>query len=163
MKKSLIWLLTIVMSLTFGALLYFQIMYLENMVKMRDAQFSETVMRCLSSTSSMLERKETMHFPEEDVNIIESNLYDDTSYGSNGENFKYTIESPDGIRHQVYSRSRDRPFRTRPFKGIVSIADRQHRKPLQEHAGGYQKSVSLSERPFERGNTFNPSRIGQPT
>ncbi len=96
MKKSLIWLLTIVMSLTFGALLYFQIMYLENMVKMRDAQFSETVMRCLSSTSSMLERKETMHFLEEDVNIIESNLYDDTSYGSNGENFKYTIESPDG-------------------------------------------------------------------
>lgn len=44
----------------------------------------------------MLERKETMHFLEEDVNIIESNLYDDTSYGSNGENFKYTIESPDG-------------------------------------------------------------------
>jgi len=39
MKKSTIWLLTIVMAITFGALLYFQIMYLENMVKMREAQF----------------------------------------------------------------------------------------------------------------------------
>lgn len=76
MKKSLIWLLTIVMSLTFGALLYFQIMYLENMVKMRDAQFSETVMRCLASTSSFLEKRETLHFLEEDAKIIESNLYD---------------------------------------------------------------------------------------
>ena len=78
MKKSLIWLLTIVMSLTFGALLYFQIMYLENMVKMREAQFSETVMRCLASTSAFLEKKETLHFLEEDVRIIESSLYDGT-------------------------------------------------------------------------------------
>ena len=76
MKKSIIWLLTIVMSLTFGALLYFQIMYLENMVKMREAQFSETVMRCLSSTSAFLERKETLHFLTEDINITESSLYD---------------------------------------------------------------------------------------
>lgn len=94
MKKSLIWLLTIVMSLTFGALLYFQIMYLENMVKMRDAQFSETVMRCLSATSSFLERKETIHFLQEDVNIIESGLYDDPSFSN--ENLKYTVESSDG-------------------------------------------------------------------
>ena len=43
MKKSVIWLLTIIMALTFGVLLYFQIMYLENMVKMRDEQFSEGV------------------------------------------------------------------------------------------------------------------------
>lgn len=96
MKKSLIWLLTIVMSLTFGALLYFQIMYLENMVKMREAQFSETVMRCLSSTSSYLERKETLHFLEEDVNIIESSLYDNSSFNPDGENLSYTVESPDG-------------------------------------------------------------------
>jgi signal transduction histidine kinase len=79
MKKSVIWLLTIVMSLTFGALLYFQIMYLENMVQMRDAQFSETVMRCLSSTSAFLERKETLHFLEEDIKIIESSLYEEST------------------------------------------------------------------------------------
>ncbi len=71
MKKSTIWLLTIVMAITFGALLYFQIMYLENMVKMREAQFSENVMRSLYATAGYLEREETLHFLEEDVNIIE--------------------------------------------------------------------------------------------
>lgn len=77
MKKSVIWLLTIIMALTFGVLLYFQIMYLENMVKMRDEQFSEGVMRSLYSTSEFLEREETLHFLEQDINIIESSLYHD--------------------------------------------------------------------------------------
>lgn len=77
MKKSIIWLLTVVMAITFGALLYFQIMYLENMAKMRNEQFSEGVMRSLYSTSEYLEREETMHFLEEDINIIESSFFDD--------------------------------------------------------------------------------------
>lgn len=65
---------------------------------MRDAQFSETVMRCLSSTSSYLEKKETLHFLEEDVNIIESSLYEDSRITNNSENIKYTVESPDGTK-----------------------------------------------------------------
>ena len=76
MKKSIIWLLTGVMALTFGALLYFQIMYLENMVKMRDAQFSEIVLRCLNSTSGYLEKRETMHFLQEDIAVMESSILD---------------------------------------------------------------------------------------
>ncbi len=59
MKKSIIWFLTAVMALTFGVLLYFQLMYLENMIKMRDEQFSEGVMRSLYATSEFLEREET--------------------------------------------------------------------------------------------------------
>lgn len=77
MKKSTIWLLTIVMAITFGALLYFQIMYLENMVKMREGQFSENVMRSLYATAGYLERQETLHFLEEDVKVIESSVYID--------------------------------------------------------------------------------------
>lgn len=84
------------MALTFGTLLYFQIMYLENMVRMREEQFSETVMRCLASTASLLERNETLHFLEDDVNIIESSMYDDLPIPANGENIRYTVESPDG-------------------------------------------------------------------
>lgn len=70
MKKSLIWLLTAVMAITFGALLYFQIMYLENMVNMREAQFSENVMRSLHSTVETLERRETLHYLEEDIRMF---------------------------------------------------------------------------------------------
>ena len=76
MKKSLIWILTIVMATMFGALLYFQIMYLGNMAKMRDEQFTEAVMRSLNSTSEFLAREETLHFLEQDANIIESSFYD---------------------------------------------------------------------------------------
>ena len=64
------------MAITFGALLYFQIMYLENMVKMRDAQFSEIVHHCLSSTSSYLEKRETMLFLEEDIALLESSVFE---------------------------------------------------------------------------------------
>ncbi len=79
MKKSIIWLLTVVMAITFGALLYFQIMYLENMVKMRDGQFGESVMRSLYATSGFLERQETLHFLEEDANAISLNDFADHS------------------------------------------------------------------------------------
>ena len=49
MKKSTIWLLTIVMACAFLGLIYVQIMYMENMVKMRNEQFSEMVKRCYKS------------------------------------------------------------------------------------------------------------------
>ena len=62
--------LTAVMAITFGALLYFQIMYLENMVNMREAQFSENVMRALHATVQELERRETLYYLEEDVRIL---------------------------------------------------------------------------------------------
>lgn len=55
------------MALTFGALLYFQIMYLEKMVKMREGQFSENVMRSLYATADYLEREETLHYLEDDA------------------------------------------------------------------------------------------------
>ena len=96
MKRSLIWLLTILMGITFGALLYFQIMYLENMVKMREEQFSEGVMRSLNATSDFMDRQETLHFLQEDVNIIESTLYDDINDGTSDGNLKYSVSNPDG-------------------------------------------------------------------
>lgn len=100
MKKSLIWILTAVMSATFGALLYFQIMYLENMVKMRDAQFSEIVMRSLSATSSYLEKRETMHFLQQDITIMESSLLDLDQESSN--KFNLTKEDIDSINGALF-------------------------------------------------------------
>lgn len=96
MKKSLMWMLTAVMSITFLALLYFQIMYLENMVKMREEQFTEGVMRALSATSEFLERQETMYFLEQDVNIIESTLYNYSPSSETSADLKYSIENQDG-------------------------------------------------------------------
>lgn len=80
MKKSIIWLLTVVMGITFCALLYFQITYLENMVKMREAQFSEVAMHSIYRTVGLLERRETMQFLEQDIKML--NSYDNDGQAS---------------------------------------------------------------------------------
>lgn len=80
MKRSLIWILTIVMAITFGALLYFQIIYLENMVKMREGQFSEVVMRSLNATASGLERQEAMYYLQKDAILLENTFDEDSTF-----------------------------------------------------------------------------------
>ena len=82
MKKSLLRLLIVVMSVTFFVLLYFQISYMENMVKMREGQFSEGVMRSLHATAAFLERQEALQFLEEDVSIIEASSSPLTSHNT---------------------------------------------------------------------------------
>lgn len=72
MKKSTIWLLTVLMALAFCGLLYIQIIYMESMIRMRDDQFTEGVKRSLYAVSSLLEQDETKYFLEEDVAEVES-------------------------------------------------------------------------------------------
>ena len=67
MKRSTIWILTVVMAIALLGLLAMQIMYLEKMVAMRNSQFSEVVMRSLYSVSNMLEQNETMYYLDKDL------------------------------------------------------------------------------------------------
>lgn len=67
MKKSTIWLLTIVMACALLGLLFMQIMYMENMIKMRNEQFSEMVTRSMYSVTTMLEQNETKYFLDQDL------------------------------------------------------------------------------------------------
>ena len=53
MKKSTIWLLTVLIALTFLGLLYIQIIYMQSMIRMRDDQFTEGVRRSLYAVSSL--------------------------------------------------------------------------------------------------------------
>ncbi len=72
MKKHTIWILTILMALTFMGLLFMQIVYMRNMAKMRYDQFSEAVKQSLYSVSAKLSHDEARRFLEEDVDSIES-------------------------------------------------------------------------------------------
>ena len=64
---------------------------------MREAQFSEGVMRSLHAVSQHLERLETIHFLEEDVNILESSATDGSSYNESGEgSLQYSVTGADG-------------------------------------------------------------------
>lgn len=147
MKKSTIWLLTIVMAITFGALLYFQIMYLENMVKMREQQFSENVMRSLYATSGYLEREETLHFLEQDVNVIESTLYDDEGYDDNSGEISYSVESPDGtVTNYTLSSKVEKPVGGK--KSRAGFPD-----PTQDISSRYRsmREVIRSQYLYQRG------------
>ena len=62
MKKSIIWLITIIMGITFAALLYMQGLYMHNIVKMSDEYFSERVKKSLWDVSTSLEKLETAHY-----------------------------------------------------------------------------------------------------
>ena len=72
MKKSTIWLLTSVMALTLLGLLAVQIMYMENMIKMRNEQFKELVTRSLYGVSTMLEQNETKFYLDQDLQEAEA-------------------------------------------------------------------------------------------
>ncbi|MDE7125520.1 MAG: two-component sensor histidine kinase, partial [Muribaculaceae bacterium] len=72
MKRSTIWILTTLMTLTFMGLLYVQVMYMKNMVRMRYEQFSSGVKRSLYTVSTRLEQDEARYFLEEGVAHIES-------------------------------------------------------------------------------------------
>lgn len=72
MKKSTIWLLTILMVVTFGGLLYIEIKYMEDMIRMRDDQFAEGVRLSLNEVSKALDKEEVRYYLEDDVSDVES-------------------------------------------------------------------------------------------
>ena len=67
MKKSTIWILGIVMGLSFLSLLYLQVSYIEEMVKMRREQFDESVQRSLDQACRNIELMETKNYLETDA------------------------------------------------------------------------------------------------
>ena len=77
MKKSTIWFLTITMAATFIGLLLTQVMYMENMIKMRKEQFTEAVKRSLYAVSTSLERDETRAYLAEAIDEELLSTYED--------------------------------------------------------------------------------------
>ncbi|MBQ1974151.1 MAG: HAMP domain-containing histidine kinase [Paraprevotella sp.] len=76
MKRSTIWIISIIMGASFLGLLYLQMNYLEKMVTMRKEQFDDSVLRSLDQASRDLERNETFRYLEKIAN--KSGLYPDT-------------------------------------------------------------------------------------
>lgn len=74
MKRSIIWLIAIIMGITFAGLLYIQVLYMKNVVKLRDDYFSQGVKRSLYEVSAQLERAETRRYLIEDA--LQMDTYD---------------------------------------------------------------------------------------
>lgn len=98
MKKSTIWILGVVMGLSFLSLLYLQISYIEEMVKMRNEQFDESVKRALMAASKDVESAEVARWLREDISEAEKKAWEQ-SQGANGgviSTRRILMTSPDG-------------------------------------------------------------------
>ncbi len=67
MKKWIIWTIAVVMGVSFAALLYLQVSYFNDMVRMRKEQFGESVSRSLYRTARNVELDETQQGLEEQI------------------------------------------------------------------------------------------------
>ena len=100
MKKSTIWILGIVMGLSFLGLLYLQVSYIEAMVKMRKEQFDNSVRNSLYQVSKDVEFAETDRWLREDITEAERKALTASS-SMQGDDLvqqtqRFTVKSSDG-------------------------------------------------------------------
>ena len=108
MKKRTIWTSAVVMGFSFLALLYMQLGYIEQMVKMKREQFDESVNKALYQASRNLELNETLRYLEKDVNETERRAFRQDSVGTRTgqpdgsiqQSHQYSVVGKDGT---VYS------------------------------------------------------------
>ena len=142
MKKSTIWILGVVMALSFLSLLYLQVSYIEEMVKMRRGQFEENVNRSLVQSVRNLELVETKKYLEADVAETERaarlseqfNLQNEKGKSDVLEHHQYKITSTNG---DIYSTFEFKTITNRPAnipKVIISTGKniQQTSKALQD-------------------------------
>ena len=100
MKKHTIWILAILMAITFIGLLCIQIFYMKNIVQIRYEQFKQGVRQSLVSVAQRLEQDEARYFLEEDVNSVHSSSIIAQYLGYNVPNLsgvKYSITTSTGL------------------------------------------------------------------
>ncbi|MCR4959403.1 MAG: HAMP domain-containing histidine kinase [Prevotella sp.] len=144
MKKSTIWTIAVVMGLSFLGLLYVQLSYIEEMAKMKQEQFDESVYRSLYQASHNLEMNETLRYLEKDVNDVERRAYTQDSVivdGINGkiqEQHEFAVSADDGT---VYSAFELKTFATKPPTIPKAIIMKTDNSSLSEAAKSMQEIV----------------------
>ena len=98
MKKRTIWILGIVMGASFLILLFLQISYIEEMAKMRNEQFDESVKRALMSVSKDVEAEEMERWLREDLSSAEKNGWGDSQNKQSSQSY---ITAPDGSKIEL--------------------------------------------------------------
>lgn len=128
MKKSTIWAITIIMALTFAGLLYVQVMYMKNILRMRDDQFAEGVKRSLYAVTGNLEQDETQYFLEEDVAQIETSVLPRYS-SSSGEQggIQYSFTTPEGKKGALTLQGD-----LNALDPTITLTPRQRQRPTHE-------------------------------
>ena len=176
MKKTTIWIIATIMGLSFLALLFLQLKYIEEMVKMKTEQFDESVNRALYQASRNLELNETLRYLEKDVNETERRAYkkDSAMVDKNGnvqQTHQFSVADKQG---NVYSSFELKTIKMNPAqtpKAMILRNDKnslsQAKKSMQEVVRNryiYQKSMldevvynilySASDKPLQERINF---------
>ena len=154
MKKSTIWLISIVMGLSFLGLLYLQLSYIEQMVKMKKEQFDESVNRSLYQASRNLEMNETLRYLEKDVKeterraVTQDTMTVDGLNGTVKQSHQFSVSADDGTAYYSFEA---KTFAIKPAnvpKGMILRTDKssliEASKSLQEIVRNryvYQKAL----------------------
>ncbi len=104
MKKKTIVILAAVMGICFLSLLYLQISYIEEMAKMRNEQFEESVKRALQAVSKDVESEEVDRWIREDVSKEDREAFNrSTTQSTVSSTQNFTITAPDGSKIELHS------------------------------------------------------------
>lgn len=123
MKKSTIWILGAVMGLSFLSLLYLQISYIEEMVKMRNEQFDESVKRALMAASKDVESAEVDRWLREDISEAEKRAWEQSQGTGTVQTQRFMMTSPDG---SVRSTIELKTFSNEPPEPLRAMISRKH-------------------------------------
>ena len=131
MKRSTIWILTVVMAIALLGLLAMQLMYLEKMVAMRNSQFSEIVKRSMYSVSTMLEQNETKYFLDQDLAEAEQ-IYSDVNKNNFGFNDRHEASIDTTLTTEEQPRTNVRPANL-PTLQDLNDSYQQQQETLKQH------------------------------
>ena len=145
MKKSTIWIIAIVMGLSFIVLLYLQLSYIEEMAKMKKEQFDESVNRSLYQASRKLEVNETLRYLEKDVNETERRAFRQDSVIAGGNlngvvqhSHQYAVAGKDGT---IYSSFQLKTITTKPSTIPKAMILRSDKNSISEASKSLQEIV----------------------
>ena len=119
MKKSTIWLLSSIMAVSFVALLYLQVSYIDRVIALRREQFDESVRRSMYSVAHKLEVYQTMDYLEEDAARMEMNALSDSLKKAT---HSYSIHMKDGQISSLEIHSIDMPARPKDVRRPMPLS-----------------------------------------
>ena len=144
MKKRTIWIIAIVMGLSFVGLLLLQLSYIEEMAKMKKEQFDESVNRSLYQASRNLEMNETLRYLEKDVKETERKAFKQDSlmvHGLDGtvkHSHQFAVAADDGT---VYSSFELKTFAIKPANVPKAMILRTDKNSISEASKSLQEIV----------------------
>ncbi|MBQ6652209.1 MAG: two-component sensor histidine kinase [Prevotella sp.] len=143
MKKRTIWIIAIIMGLSFLALLFLQLQYIREMANMKKEQFDESVNRALYQASRNLELNETLRYLEKDVNETERRAFSQDSVGQQPDgsiqrSHQYSVTGKDGT---VYSSFELKTITAKPSQMPKAMIMRKDRNAISEANKSMQEII----------------------